>query len=217
MPGSRAAQNSTAPLVVGGRRRKSDCQKTAWRPIVHLKLQYVSWAAWSREFGQRSVDCRWQSLVQTLPLFGSSTAAVVRRKVVTLGAFWQSSCRCTLPPWMYLTTGRPTRSSVFWTRWRLTTGIRPAPRPSSCGALACGSPRSSSWNGGTWITLGGPATLLIRRSKTRKGRTVRLHPELVQPVHQLAGEPVAAGQAGAAQHADGAPAHRGWDRMGGPG
>ena len=36
-------------------------------------------------------------------------------------------------------------------------------------------------------------------------------------VHELAGEPVAAGQAGAAQHADGAPAHRRWDRMGGPG
>ena len=36
-------------------------------------------------------------------------------------------------------------------------------------------------------------------------------------VHELAGEPVAAGQAGVAEHADGPPAHRGWDRMGGSG
>ena len=39
---------------------------------------------------------------------------------------------------------------------------------------------------------GEPATLLVRRSKSRRARTVRMHSELGAAVHQLAGEPDAA-------------------------
>ena len=55
---------------------------------------------------------------------------------------------------------------------------------------------------------GDPATLLVRRSKTRKARTVRLHPELGAALHQLAGEPVAAGPGGSAGHEDRSAPHR---------
>ena len=44
---------------------------------------------------------------------------------------------------------------------------------------------------------GDPGTLLVRRSKSRRARTVRLHPELVQLLHQLACEQNAQGQGGA--------------------
>ena len=80
---------------------------------------------------------------------------------------------------MCLTTGRPTRSSAFSTRWRPTTGIRPAPQPHHV----------AHWPAGLrvleleWRDLdysGDPATLLVRKSKSRRARTVRLHPDLVQ-------------------------------------
>ena len=61
---------------------------------------------------------------------------------------------------------------------------------------------------------GDPATLLVRRSKSRKARTVRLHPELGAALHKLACEPVAAGQGGAAGHEDGAAPHRRGHRAG---
>ena len=65
-------------------------------------------------------------------------------------------------------------------RWPLTIAIGPGRRRSSCGEPACGSPRSSSLSGGTLDYAGDPATLLVRKSKSRRARTVRLHPELVQ-------------------------------------
>ena len=65
--------------------------------------------------------------------------------------------------------------------------------------------------------LGDPATLLVRRSKTRKARTVRLHPDLVQLFTNWPANRSPRDKVVAAQHADGAPAHRRRDRMGGPG
>ena len=77
---------------------------------------------------------------------------------------------------MYLTTGRPIRSGVCWTRWRPTTGTR-----SRTAALIM-------WRTGLrvsevleleWRDLdyaGDPATVLVRKSKSRRARTVRLHP-----------------------------------------
>ena len=82
--------------------------------------------------------------------------------------------RCILPAWKFRITGRLTRSSVCWMRWRPTTGTRPALRRSSCGAPACGFPRSLNSNGGI------STTQVVRKSKSRRARTVRLHPDLVQ-------------------------------------
>ena len=73
-----------------------------------------------------------------------------------------------------LLDGRP-GSAVCWTRWRPTIGIRRELRRSSCGVPVCGSPRSSSSNGGISTTQSDPATLLVRKSKSRRVRTVRLH------------------------------------------
>ena len=51
---------------------------------------------------------------------------------VRLGVFCHHGCASLLDG--------PTRSSAFWTRWRLITGTRPGPRRSSFCALVCGSP-----------------------------------------------------------------------------
>ena len=92
------------------------------------------------EFGQNSAT------------FVGSTVASTRRPSGDYGSFWQSSSQCILPSWMYRITGLLTRFSVCWTLLRPTTGIRPAPRRSSCGALVCGSRRSSNSSGGTSTT-----------------------------------------------------------------
>ena len=65
--------------------------------------------------------------------------------------------------------------------------------------------------------LGEPATLLVRRSKSRRARTVRLHGGPGEAFHELAGQPVAAGQGGGAVDADRVAAY--WERypVGGPG
>ena len=101
-------------------------------------------------------------------------------KLMTVSLFWHSSAKCILPSWMCLITGRRTRCSDCWIRWPLTIAIGPGRRRSSCGEPACGSPRSSSLSGGTWITRGIRRRCLVRKSKSRRARTVRLHPELVQ-------------------------------------
>ena len=64
---------------------------------------------------------------------------------------------------------------------------------------------------------GDPATLLVRKSKSRRARTVRLHLELVQLFTNWPASRSPRRPAGAAQHADGAATHRGQDRVGGPG
>ena len=58
--------------------------------------------------------------------------------------------------------------------------------------------------------LGSPPTLLVRRSKSRRPRTVRLHPDLVQLFLQLAGQPLAPGPGARPGDADRSPSH--WRR-----
>ena len=126
---------------------------------------------------------------------------------MTAGPFLAEFIRCILPPWMYLTTGPPTRSSACWTQLaEQPTATRPVPRRSSCGAPACGSPRSSSWSGGTSITR------VSRRrcwfAGRRRGRPDGpAAPGAGAAVHQLAGEPDAARQGGGHQHEVGAAPH----------
>ena len=55
---------------------------------------------------------------------------------------------------------------------------------------------------------GDPATLLVRRSKTRKARTVRLHPELVQLFTNWPANRSPRDKVRAAGHEDGAAPHR---------
>ena len=81
---------------------------------------------------------------------------------------------------MYRITGRPTRCSVCWTRWRPITGTRRAPRRSSCGAPVCAFSEVLEIEWRDLDYLGEPATLLVRRSKSRRARTVRLHGDLVR-------------------------------------
>ena len=70
---------------------------------------------------------------------------------------------------------------------------------------------------------GDPATLLVRKSKSRRARTVRLHPELVQlftnwpanrsPRDKLVPLSMRTSRTSLIRES----AHRRWDRMGGPG
>ena len=62
---------------------------------------------------------------------------------------------------------------------------------------------------------GRPATLLVRKSKSRRARTVRMHADLV-PLCELAGKQGVEGQGGCAGYADGVAAHCRWNRVGEP-
>ena len=114
---------------------------------------------WLAEFEQNSAT------------FVGSAMASTRRPSGDNGSFWQSSSKCILPSWMYRITGLLTRFSVCWTFLRPTIGIRLAPRRSSCGALVCGSPRSSNSSGGISTTR-----VVRRRSWSGSRRLVRLVP-----------------------------------------
>ena len=81
---------------------------------------------------------------------------------------------------MFLTTGRPTRLSACWTRWRPHNRhqARTAALIMCCSGLRVSEVLELEWRDLDYS--GDPATLLVRKSESRRARTVRLHPDLVQ-------------------------------------
>ena len=121
--------------------------------------------------------------------FGSNSAnSVARGQGFRLGeiddscCFWHSSTRCILPSWMCLTTGRRTRCKrLLDSRWPSHNRHQgPVGGADHVAYWFAGLGAPWSWSGETSTTSGDPATLLVRKSKSRRARTVRLHPELVQ-------------------------------------
>ena len=99
---------------------------------------------------------------------------------MTADIFLAEFVRCTMPAWMFLITGRPDQVQ------RLLDALPAHNRHQARTAALI------MWRTGLrvsevleleWRDLsyaGHPATLLVRQSKTRKPRTVRMHGELVQ-------------------------------------
>ena len=78
-----------------------------------------------------AVWCRWQSLVQSLPLPGLRCPRLVWHKAVTLGPFGRVCFKSSVICHHGCTTlldGRPGQVIASWARWRPTTGTRPAGR-----------------------------------------------------------------------------------------
>ena len=111
--------------------------------------------------------------------FGSLTTAVVRGKVVKLNALWQSfimySASMNVPHyWTADQVKRLMDALVSHNRHRARAAALIMCR--TC--LRVSKVLELEWRDVDYT--GDMATLLVRRSKTRKARTVRLHPELVQ-------------------------------------
>ena len=118
-------------------------------------------------------------MVQSLPLSALQTTAVVQGKVATLSALWLSfimySAIMNVPHyWRADQVKRLLDALASHNRH----GARAAALIMWRTCLRVSKVLELEWRDVDYT--GDTATLLVRRSKTRKARTVRLHPELVQ-------------------------------------
>ena len=150
-----------AAQLEGNRRRR---MRTVDDELFELLIRLMAVA----EFGVNSAT------------FVLPAPVVVRGWTADVAPFWQSWSKCILPSWMYRITGLPIRFSVCWTRW--ASHNRHQARTAAFIMWRTGL-RVSEVLELEWRDLdysGEPATLLVRKSKTHKARTVRLHQDLVQ-------------------------------------